>query len=64
MTKVIQFRNNELEYPHVICADCGGNLFHVATNITNNIEVFHSLVCLGCRNVIHLDMQPVFSSEE
>ena len=63
MAKVIQFRPNELGYSHVICGDCDGNSFHIAVDDTGGIDVFHSLVCMGCGNVIHLDMRPVFRSD-
>ena len=63
MAEVIQFRPNELGYSHVVCGVCEGNIFHIATDDGDGVELFHSIVCEGCGNVIHVDMRPVFKGD-
>ena len=63
--EVIQFRGrNELGYAHVVCCRCGGNGFHVRTDEIDGRFTFCSLICLGCKNEIYVDLKPVYQPGE
>ena len=56
----IEWRKNDLGFPHVICMNCEGGSFHVKTDEVDEEPVFYSLICINCSNEIFCNLQPVF----
>ena len=63
--EVIEFwGKNQLGFPHVVCSDCKGDSFQVETETgADGIERFKWLHCVGCGNLIPVDMTPCFGPE-
>lgn len=66
MAQVINFKDfkkNELNFTHVICAVCGGNLFHIEVDTTSDEPLFKFLICKKCDSAIPVNMTPVWNND-
>ena len=64
--QVIEFGGkNELGFPHVVCSECKGNAFHIeTTDGADGRTRFAWIQCVGCGNLIAVDMTPCFGPKE
>ena len=64
MGELIQIENrnvNHLGYPHVVCLECEGNLFHIETEETEDGNYnFKWLICEKCEASIPVEIRPVW----
>lgn len=60
--KIIEWRKNELGFPHVVCSACSYNdTFYIKTSYDeNDVPVFYSIICTACGNEIFCNLQAVF----
>lgn len=66
--KVIEFKRREYDgpdYPHVACASCDGNKFHVTTHeVEDGRWMWKWIICVECGSSIPVDMTPVYKPGE
>lgn len=58
-------QKNELGFPHVVCLNCGNNLFYISTHDDGKGNfIFDYLICPKCNNTIPVRLKPVFKPEK